>query len=65
MAKLTSGGIEMGLRPICDCWEDVAENALAGCEKAGRRNDGIDADGADITLERTRACVLDNIICCC
>lgn len=46
--KLTSGGIDRGALPICDCVEVVAEKALAEDWKAGTRKAGIDMDGLEL-----------------
>lgn len=48
MVKLTSGGIDSGARPICDCWlEDAEKHRVVVIGNAGRRNDGMDAEGAE------------------
>lgn len=46
--KLTSGGIDRGALPICDCVVVVAEKALAEDWKAGTRKAGMDIDGLEL-----------------
>lgn len=50
MAKLTSGGMESGARPIWDAREGEEENCLVH-EKPGRRKAGRDADGVVDVVE--------------
>jgi hypothetical protein len=45
--KLTSGGIVNGARPICDARLVEDENDRDPAGKAGRRNAGIEAEGAE------------------
>ena len=54
MVKLTSGGIDNGARPICDGRFIEEENdRVETAGNAGRRNAGIEAEGAEaIALSR-------------
>lgn len=49
MLKLTSGGIDIGARPICDGREvDEEKVRVEETEKDGRRKAGMEAEGAEI-----------------
>jgi hypothetical protein len=64
IVKLTSGGIDMGVRPIFDWLKAVAENARTGALwKAGTKKEGIDIEDEEvITFSSPRNLVVDSIV---
>jgi hypothetical protein len=63
MEKLTSGGIDRGALPMCDCVEAVAEKALVEEDwKAGTLKAGMDIDGLEVIALRAAPRLVESMV---